>query len=177
MKIYDVVDDTLEITGYADVDLDTCATSEATQTYTIADEIVIAIVEDGVLTETTSNEIVAGGILVICLDNKGVTNITVYHVEDASTTWSIFPFLLRKCLHFLHKSSVSIQLPLSLQCYLVCEDLHGILHREERYVRFDARAAALDKPTNTYSDNSAWCLLYHLDTAQKAGCVQDQSSL
>ena len=84
MTIYDVVDDTLEITDYADVDLDNYTASETTETYTIADETVIAVVEDGVLTETTSEEIVAGDMLVIYVDDEGVTNIAVYHTEEES---------------------------------------------------------------------------------------------
>ena len=138
----------MKITDYASADLGNYAASETTETYTIADDVVIAVVEERVLTETTSVEIVAGDFLVIYTDDEGVTNIAVYHAEEDSTTWSdkilhsptresaFFLYPARKCLHFFHKSSVSIQLALSIQCYFVCEDLHGILHREERYVRF-----------------------------------------
>lgn len=85
LTIYDVVDDTVEITDYAAVDLDNYTVSEATETYTIADDAVIAVVEEGVLTETTSEEIVAGDFLVIYTDEEGVTNIAVYHAEEDST--------------------------------------------------------------------------------------------
>ena len=86
LTIYDVVDDTVEITDYAAVDLDNYAASETTETYTIADETVIAVVEEGVLTETTSDEIVCGDMLVIFIDDEGVTNIAVYHTEEESST-------------------------------------------------------------------------------------------
>ena len=86
LTIYDVVDDTLEITDYADVDLNNYAASETTETYTIVDDAVISVVEEGVLTETTSDEIVTGDMLVIYLDDEGVTNIAVYHTEEDSST-------------------------------------------------------------------------------------------
>ena len=86
LTIYDVVDDTVEITDYAAVDLDNYAASETTETYTIADNTVISVVEEGVLTETTSDEIVAGDMLVIYVDDEGVTNIAVYHTAEESTT-------------------------------------------------------------------------------------------
>ena len=86
LTIYDVVDDTLKITDYAAVDFDNYASSETTETYTVADETVIVVVEDGVLTETISDEIVAGDMLVIYLDDESVTNITVYHTEEESST-------------------------------------------------------------------------------------------
>ena len=84
LTIFDVVDDTLEITDYADVDLVNYTASETTETYTIADETVIAVVEEGVLTETTSDEIVTGDMLVIYIDDEGVTNIAVYHTKEES---------------------------------------------------------------------------------------------
>lgn len=37
-------------------------------------------------------------------------------------------------LHFIYKNFCSVQLRLSKGWYFVCEDLHGILHREQRYV-------------------------------------------
>ena len=86
LTIYNVVDDTLEISDYASVDLDNYAVSETTETYTIADDTVIAVVEEGVLTETTSEEIVTGDFIVIYTDDEGVTNIAVYHAEEDSTT-------------------------------------------------------------------------------------------
>ena len=86
LTIYDVVDDTLEISDYAAVDLDNYAASETTETYTIADDAVISVVEEGVLTETSSDEIVAGDMLVIYADDEGVTNIAVYHTEEEATT-------------------------------------------------------------------------------------------
>ena len=86
LTIFDVVDDTLKITDYADVDLDNYTASEITETYTIADETVIAVVEEGVLTETTSDEIVTGDMLVIYTDDYDISNIVVYHAEEDSTT-------------------------------------------------------------------------------------------
>ncbi len=86
LTIYDVVDDTVEITDYAAVDLDNYTVSETTETYTIADDAIISVVEEGVFTETTSAEIVAGDFIVIYTDDDGVTNIAVYHAEDDSTT-------------------------------------------------------------------------------------------
>ena len=86
LTIYDAVDDTVKITDYASADLGNYAASETTETYTIADDVVIAVVEERVLTETTSVEIVAGDFLVIYTDDEGVTNIAVYHAEEDSTT-------------------------------------------------------------------------------------------
>ena len=85
LTLYNVVDDTLEITDYAAVDLDNYTPSETVETYTVADETVIAVAEEGVLAETTSDEIAAGDMLVIYLDEEGVTNIAVYHAEEEST--------------------------------------------------------------------------------------------
>lgn len=48
--------------------------------------MVITVVEEGVPTETTSAEIVAGDFIGIYTDDEGVTNIAVYHTEEDSTT-------------------------------------------------------------------------------------------
>lgn len=85
LTIYDAVDDALEITDYSAVDWDNYAASEITETFTIADDAVISVVEEGVLTETTSEEIIVGDMLVIYFDDDGVTNVAVYHSEEAST--------------------------------------------------------------------------------------------
>lgn len=85
LSLYEVLDDTLEITDYAAVDLDNYYDSYITETYTIADDAVITVVTDGVLTETTVEEIVVGDILVIYSDEYATTNIAVYHAEEDET--------------------------------------------------------------------------------------------
>ena len=86
LSIYEVLDSTVEITDYAAVDLENYTTSEATETYTIADGAVISVVEEGILIETTSGEIIAGDMLVIYTDDSDITNIVIYHAEEDSTT-------------------------------------------------------------------------------------------
>ena len=86
LSIYEVLDSTVEIADYADVDLTNYYDSYTTETYTIADDSVISVVEEGVLTETTSDEIVAGDTLVVYTDDSDITNIVIYHAEEDSTT-------------------------------------------------------------------------------------------
>ena len=85
LSIYEILDDTIEITDYASVDLTNYYDSYITETYTITEDAVIAVAADGVLTETTSEEIVAGDILVIYTDEFDATNIAVYHTEEDET--------------------------------------------------------------------------------------------
>ena len=86
LSLYEVWDETVEITDYASVDLTNYYDSYMTQTYTIMDDAVVAVAADGVLTEVTSEEIVAGDFIVVHIDDEGITNITVYHTEEDSTT-------------------------------------------------------------------------------------------
>lgn len=85
LSIYKILDGTIEITDYASVDLTNYYDSYITETYTITEDTVIAVAADGVLTETTSEEIVVGDILVIYTDEYDVINIAVYHAEEDET--------------------------------------------------------------------------------------------
>lgn len=64
---------------YANVDLDAYGATEDTDEYTITDDILMSVVEDGVLTETTADEIAVGDMLVFYLTEDGQTAIAVYH--------------------------------------------------------------------------------------------------
>lgn len=85
LSIYEILDDTIEITDYASVDLTNYYDSYITEPYTIADDTVIAVAAEGVLTETTSEEIMAGDILLIYTDEDAVENIVIYHIEEDET--------------------------------------------------------------------------------------------
>ena len=85
LSIYEILDDTVEITDYASVDLTNYYDSYIIETYAISDDTVIAVAADGVLTETTSEEIIEGDILVIYTDEYASINIAVYHAEEDET--------------------------------------------------------------------------------------------
>lgn len=71
---------------YANVDLGSYQAAEDTDEYTVTDDILVSVAEDGVLTETTADEIAVGDMLVFYLTEDGQTAIAVYHQQSTPDT-------------------------------------------------------------------------------------------
>lgn len=76
------------ITNYANVDVTNYEATGETDEYTVADGVLVAVAEDGVLMETTTDEIAVGDLLVFYLTADGQTAIAVYHPQMESSAGS-----------------------------------------------------------------------------------------
>ena len=70
------------ITDAAAVELANYEASSETQELIVDSAWTVWIVEDGVATEGTSDQIVVGDVIIIYTDSDGVENIVVYHLEE-----------------------------------------------------------------------------------------------
>lgn len=70
------------ITDAAAVELANYEASSETQELIVDSAWTAWIVEDGVATEGTSDQIVVGDVIIIYTDSDGVENIVVYHLEE-----------------------------------------------------------------------------------------------
>ncbi len=70
------------ITDVAAVELVNYEPSSETEEISIDSAWVVWIVEDGVATEGTSEQIVIGDVIIIYTDSNGIENVVVYHSEE-----------------------------------------------------------------------------------------------